>query len=61
MVVQTADSLLREDFLENSGLDRFYIESLEQEYFEEKALDMALLESLREGKEIMGIGGGERI
>lgn len=61
MVIQAADSLLREDFLENSGLDRFYIESLEQEYFEEKALDMAFLDSLREGKEILGIGGGERI
>lgn len=60
-VIRTADSLLREDFLENSGLDRFYIESLEQEYFEEKALDMAFLDSLREGKEILGIGGGERI
>ncbi len=61
MVIQATDSLLREDFLENSGLDRFYIESLEQEYFEEKALDMAFLDSLREGKEILGIGGGERI
>lgn len=61
MVIHAVDSLLREDFLENSGLDRFYIESLEQEYFEEKALDMAFLDSLREGKEILGIGGGERI
>lgn len=61
MVIQAADSSLREDFLENSGLDRFYIESLEQEYFEEKALDMTLLDFLREGKEILGIGGGERI
>jgi uncharacterized protein (TIGR04442 family) len=61
MVIQAADPLLREDFLENSGLDRFYIESLEQEYFEEKALDMAFLDSLREGKEIVGTGGGERI
>ena len=61
MIIQSEDPLLREDFLENSGLDRFYIESLEQEYFEEKALDMAFLDSLREGKEIMGIGGGERI
>ncbi|MBI5641688.1 MAG: TIGR04442 family protein, partial [Nitrospirae bacterium] len=61
LVVQTLDSALREDFLENSGLDRFYIESLEKEYFEEKGLDTALLESIREGKELLKAGGGERI
>jgi uncharacterized protein (TIGR04442 family) len=48
-VIQVRDIALREDFLQNSGLDRFYVESLEQEYFEEKGLDPALLESLREG------------
>ena len=48
-VVQARDTALREDFLQNSGLDRFYVESLEQEYFEEKGLDPALLESLRGG------------
>ena len=48
-VVQLGDTALREDFLQNSGLDRFYVESLEQEYFEEKGLDPALLESIREG------------
>ncbi|NJD54901.1 MAG: TIGR04442 family protein [Nitrospirae bacterium] len=47
-VIQARDTALREDFLQNSGLDRFYVESLEQEYFEEKDLDPALLESLRE-------------
>ena len=54
------DSSLREDFLDNSGLDRFYIESLEREYFEEKDLDLAFLELIREGKEMSVAGGGER-
>jgi uncharacterized protein (TIGR04442 family) len=49
-VIQKRDAALREDFLENSGLDRFYIESLEKEYFEEKGLDAAILESLRDDK-----------
>lgn len=48
-VVLNKDAGLREDFLQNSGLDRFYVESLEQEYFEEKELDISLLESIREG------------
>ena len=60
-VIHTMDSSLREDFLENSGLDRFYIESLEKEYFEEKDLELALLELLREGKDVLSTGGGERI
>jgi uncharacterized protein (TIGR04442 family) len=60
-VINTRDSLLREDFLENSGLDRFYIESLEKEYFEEKGLDAAILESLRDDREAVKSGGDERI
>jgi len=48
-VIQARDADLREDFLQNSGLDRFYLESLEQEYFEEKGLDLSLLGSIREG------------
>jgi uncharacterized protein (TIGR04442 family) len=60
-VIHTMDSSLREDFLENSGLDRFYIESLENEYFREKDLELALLELLREGKDVLRSGGGERI
>lgn len=61
MVIQNMDSPLREDFLENSGLDRFYVESLEKEFFEENGLDMMVLESIREGKELSSSGGGERI
>ena len=61
VVIQHMDTSLREDFLENSGLDRFYVESLEKEFFEENDLDMMVLELLREGKELSQTGGGERI
>ena len=60
-VIQKGDCALREDFLENSGLDRFYLESLEHEYFEEKNLDICMLDSLRENKKFYDTGGGERI
>ncbi len=43
------DSALREDFLENSGLDRFYVEELEREYFELNNLDMEDLYQIRKG------------
>lgn len=61
VIIQNMDNTLREDFLDNSGLDRFYIESLEQEYFEEKGIDTEILESIREGKKRSETGGGERI
>lgn len=54
LIIETRDVTLREDFLDNSGLDRFYIETLEKEYFENKKLSPALLEKLF-------VGGGERI
>lgn len=54
LIIQNKDILLREDFLNNSGLDRFYIETLEKEYFEQRKLDPSLLEHLL-------VGGGERI
>ena len=60
-VIHNRDYVLREDFLQNSGLDRFYLESLEQEYFEEKGLEMALLEEIRECAISQEVGGGERI
>ncbi len=53
-IIHTRDAGLREDFLNNSGLDRFYIEILEKEYFESRKLDVALLEPFL-------LGGGERI
>jgi uncharacterized protein (TIGR04442 family) len=40
---------LREDFLENSGLDRFYVEELEREYFERNGLDIEDLYQIRKG------------
>jgi len=41
---------LREDFLENSGLDRFYIEELEREYCELNCLDMEDLSEIRKAR-----------
>jgi len=40
---------LREDFLENSGLDRFYVEELEREYYEKNGLDFEELYQIRKG------------
>jgi uncharacterized protein (TIGR04442 family) len=40
---------LREDFLENSGLDRFYVEELEREYYERNGLDIEELYQIRKG------------
>lgn len=54
IIIQAEDTALREDFLNNSGLDRFYIEILEKEYFESRKLNSTLLEPFI-------LGGGERI
>lgn len=40
---------LREDFLENSGLDRFYVEELEREYYTKNDLDLEDLYKIRKG------------
>lgn len=40
---------LREDFLDNSGLDRFYVEELELEYFELNGLPLDDLYQIRKG------------
>jgi uncharacterized protein (TIGR04442 family) len=40
---------LREDFLDNSGLDRFYVEELELEYFELNELPLDDLYQIRKG------------
>jgi uncharacterized protein (TIGR04442 family) len=40
---------LREDFLQNSGLDRFFVEELEQEYYEKNGLDLEELYRIRKG------------
>lgn len=61
LIIHNKDTALREDFLNNSGLDRFYVEIIEKEYFEKKSLDVSLLELIREGSELSRAGGGERI
>ncbi len=61
LIIHNKDTALREDFLNNSGLDRFYVEVIEKEYFEKRILDVSLLELIREGSELSRAGGGERI
>ncbi|HEX9778973.1 MAG TPA: TIGR04442 family protein, partial [Geopsychrobacteraceae bacterium] len=48
-IVFTQDRTLRDDFLDNSGLDRFYVEELEREYFTLNRLDPDDLVLLRTG------------
>ena len=48
-IIADRDTALREDFLENSGLDRFYVEELEREYFELNELEMEGLYQIRKG------------
>jgi len=40
---------LREDFLENSGLDRFYVEELEREYYGKNGFNIEELYQIRKG------------
>jgi uncharacterized protein (TIGR04442 family) len=47
-IIDERNSALRSDFLGNSGLDRFYVEELEREYFEYNGLDMEMLLQLRQ-------------
>ena len=46
-IIEEHDIKLRNDFLSNSGLDRFQIEELEHEYFELRAFPPQLLEVLQ--------------
>ncbi|HEV7922447.1 MAG TPA: TIGR04442 family protein [Thermoanaerobaculia bacterium] len=46
-IIDEQDTKLRNDFLSNSGLDRFQIEDLESEYFELRAFPPQLLERLQ--------------
>ena len=48
-IIAERDTSLREDFLDNSGLDRFYVEELEREYFELNNLNMDDLYLIRKG------------
>ena len=48
-IISDRDMGLREDFLENSGLDRFFVEELEREYYEKNGLDLEDLYQIRKG------------
>jgi len=48
-VLREKDLRLREDFLDNSGLDRFYVESLERRYFKQKGLPYTSVEEMMGG------------
>ena len=48
-IIANRDGALREDFLENSGLDLFYVEELEREYCEINGLDLEELYVIRKG------------
>ncbi len=61
VIIKNKDIALREDFLLNSGLDRFYIEGLEQGYLKDNGFDSVILEPMKDEKEFSGAGGGERI
>ena len=49
-IITERNTALREDFLSNSGLDRFYLEELEREYFENNELPLEDLYSIRKGR-----------
>jgi uncharacterized protein (TIGR04442 family) len=46
-IVEEQDARLRNDFLSNSGLDRFQVEELEAEYFEMRAFPPQLLDVIQ--------------
>jgi uncharacterized protein (TIGR04442 family) len=46
-IVVSRDHRVREDFLQNSGLDRFYIEELENDYFDMNKIEKYILEEIR--------------
>ena len=46
-IIVSRDSRVREDFLANSGLDRFYVEELEKDYFDLNSIEPDILEEIR--------------
>ncbi len=46
-IIVSRDNRVREDFLINSGLDRFYVEELEKDYFEMNKIERNILEEIR--------------
>lgn len=49
-IIIDKDISLREDFLENSGLDRFFVEELEREYCELNCIDLEELSRILRGQ-----------
>lgn len=48
-IIAEKNAHLREDFLANAGLDRFYVEELEREYYEQNGLDLEEMYQIRQG------------
>jgi uncharacterized protein (TIGR04442 family) len=46
-IIVSRDHRVREDFLTNSGLDRFYVEELEKDYFNMNKIEQNILEEIR--------------
>ncbi len=46
-IILSRDNRVREDFLINSGLDRFYVEELEKDYFDMNKIEPNILEEIR--------------
>jgi len=46
-IIVSRDNRVREDFLMNSGLDRFYVEELEKDYFDMNKIENNILEEIR--------------
>lgn len=46
-IIVSRDNRVREDFLLNSGLDRFYVEELEKDYFDMNRIEQNVLEEIR--------------
>jgi uncharacterized protein (TIGR04442 family) len=49
-IINDKNISLREDFLENSGLDRFFVEELEREYCELNCIDQDVLARILRGQ-----------
>lgn len=47
VIIANGNYKLREDFLVNSGLDRFYVEDLEREYFDKNNISTSILDRIR--------------
>jgi uncharacterized protein (TIGR04442 family) len=54
VIIAGSNAKLREDFLANSGLDRFYVEDLERDYFEKNSLSLMLLDRIRKEEQPVG-------